>query len=170
MQQCKSKSRMAGQLSQMGADPNMEANLSMFGGLALVSEVAPQCRWPHRWLIFIPQALKSHLCGKRPFKTDCFSSHRMPQFSAKPMIPSFCPCKNHQHTMYTIAPQNELCHDEHLSSVDFFSHHQNATIMCMHENANRSECKLCYFESLQTRSQHRCWEHFGSRILGTLCV
>lgn len=78
---------VAGQPSQMGADTNMEANLSMFGGLALVSDVAPQCRWSRRWLIFIPQALKNQLCGKRSLKR-IVSHHTMPQFSTNQW---FCP-------------------------------------------------------------------------------
>lgn len=54
------------------ADSAVEGNPSVCGGLALVHDVAPQCRWLHRWLIFIPQALKSHSCGKRVFLADSF--------------------------------------------------------------------------------------------------
>lgn len=48
----------------------MEGNLSTFGGLALVPDVVPQCRWPHRWLIFIPQGLEKSLVWKLLFLPD----------------------------------------------------------------------------------------------------
>lgn len=41
--------------------------LSGLGGLALLHDGADQCRWLHRWLIFIPPASKTHQCGNCSF-------------------------------------------------------------------------------------------------------
>lgn len=45
-------------------------NLSALGGLALVHDIASQCRWPRRWLIFIPLGLEKPPVWKRLFLPD----------------------------------------------------------------------------------------------------
>lgn len=38
------------------------------GGLAFALDVASECRWSHRWLIFISQVPKTHPGGKSLLK------------------------------------------------------------------------------------------------------
>lgn len=39
-------------------------NMRVLGGLAFALDVASECRWSHRWLIFISQVPKTHPGGK----------------------------------------------------------------------------------------------------------
>lgn len=38
----------------------MVASVRVLGALAFALDVASECRWSHRWLIFISQVLKTH--------------------------------------------------------------------------------------------------------------
>lgn len=38
--------------------------MRVLGGLAFALDVASECRWSHRWLIFISQVPKTHPGGK----------------------------------------------------------------------------------------------------------
>ena len=70
-----------GQPSTAGGEWRVEGNLSVcvcVGVLALLHDIVPQCRWSHRWLIFIPQALRSHRCGNGlSFPAISFTKHKI---------------------------------------------------------------------------------------------
>lgn len=49
-------------------DSKWRTNMRVLGALAFVLDVASECRWSHRWLIFISQVPKTHPGGKSILK------------------------------------------------------------------------------------------------------